>query len=75
MSAKSASDVRRFHATLETFFTRDLVEAELRIPWNRQQLRATIFADCQVLEERAEADAAVFRVKAHPDTIARLGGA
>jgi len=74
MSAKIESDVRRFHATLEAFFTRDLVEAELRIPWNRQQLRATIFADCQVLEERAEADAAVFRVKAHPDTIARLGG-
>ena len=74
MSAKSESDVRRFHATLEAFFTRDLVEAELRIPWNRQQLRAAIFTDCQVLEERAEADAAVFRVKAHPDTIARLSG-
>jgi GTP-binding protein HflX len=74
MSAKSESDVRRFHATLEAFFTRDLVEVELRIPWSRQQLRAAIFTDCQVLEERAEADAAVFRVKAHPDTIARLSG-
>ena len=74
MSAKSEAHVRTFHAALEEFFSRDLVETELRIPWDRQQLRAAIFADCHVLEERAEADAAVFRVKAHPETIARLAG-
>ena len=58
---------------LAAFFTRDLVEAELRVPWDRQQLRGEIFAACEVVEERAEADAAVFRVRAHPETIARLG--
>jgi GTP-binding protein HflX len=74
LSAKDAADVARLHAALAAFFTRDLVEAELRVPWDRQQLRGEIFTACEVVEERAEADAAVFRVRAHRDTIARLGG-
>jgi len=74
MSAKSASDVARLHAKLAAFFARDLVEAELRVPWDRQQLRGEIFAACEVIEERADTDGAVFRVRAHRDTIARLGG-
>ena len=72
MSGKDPADVARLHAALAAFFGRDLVEAELRVPWDRQQLRGEIFAACEVVEERAEADAAVFRVRAHPDTIARL---
>jgi GTP-binding protein HflX len=72
ISAKREPDVARLHAHFVEFFTRDLVEAELRIPWDRQQLRGEIFQSCQVLEERAEEDAAVFHVRAHPDTIARL---
>ena len=51
----------------------DLVEAELRVPWDRQHLRGEIFGACEVVEERAEADAAVFRVRANRETIARLG--
>jgi GTP-binding protein HflX len=74
VSAKSAADVARLHAKLAAFFTRDLVEAELRVPWDRQQLRGEIFAACEVVEERADTDGAVFRVRAHRDTIARLGG-
>jgi GTP-binding protein HflX len=74
MSAKDEADVARLHAQLRVFFTRDLVEAELRVPWDRQQLRGEIFAACEVVEERTETDAAVFRVRAHRDTIARLGG-
>jgi GTP-binding protein HflX len=66
--------VARLHAALAAFFTRDLVEAELRVPWDGQQLRGEIFAACEVVDERAEADAAVFRVRAHPETIARLAG-
>ena len=60
-------------AELTAFFTRDLVEAELRVPWDRQHLRGEIFGACEVVEEWAEADAAVFRVRAHRETIARLG--
>jgi GTP-binding protein HflX len=72
LSAKDASDVARLHGQLAAFFARDLVEAELRVPWDRQQLRGAIFADCEVVEERAEADAAVFRVRAPRHTIDRL---
>jgi GTPase len=73
LSAKRPADVVRLHATLVAFFTRDLVEAELRVPWDRQQLRGEIFDACEVVEERAEPDAAVFRVRARRETIARLG--
>jgi GTP-binding protein HflX len=75
MSARDAADVARLRARLVAFFTRDLVEAELRVPWDRQHLRGEIFDACQVVEERAEADAAVFRVRAPRETIARLEGA
>jgi GTP-binding protein HflX len=74
MSAKSIADVARLHAALAAFFTGDMVEAELRVPWDRQQLRGEIFAACDVLQERAEADAAVFRVRARRETIASLEG-
>jgi len=73
MSAKDPADVARLHARFAAFFTRDLVEAELRVPWDRQHLRGEIFAACEVVDERAEADGAVFRVRARPETIARLG--
>ena len=72
MSAKDPADVARLHAVLAAFFARDLVEAELRVPWDRQQLRGEIFAACEVVEERAEPDAAVFRVRGRPGTIDRL---
>ena len=72
VSAKSAADVARLHAKFAAFFARDLVEAELRVPWDRQQLRGEIFAACEVVEERADADGAVFRVRGHPGTIERL---
>jgi GTP-binding protein HflX len=72
MSAKNPADVARLHAALAAFFGRDLEEAELRVPWDRQQLRGEIFAACEVVEERAEAEAAVFRVRADAETIARL---
>ena len=74
ISAKDPADVARLHAALAAFFARDRIEAELRVPWDRQQLRGEIFAACEVVEERAEADGAVFRVRADRDTIARLGG-
>jgi GTP-binding protein HflX len=72
MSAKRAPDVARLHERIAAFFAHGLVEAELRVPWDRQQLRGEIFAACEVVEERAEPDAAVFRVRARPETIARL---
>jgi GTP-binding protein HflX len=72
MSAKDPADVARLHAALAAFFARDMVEAELRVPWDRQQLRGEIFAACEVVEERADADGAIFRVRGTQGAIDRL---
>src|SRR3989440_3421145 len=53
MSAKSQDDIARLREAISAFFQKDLVEAELFLPWSAQNLRGQIFATCTVLEERA----------------------
>jgi len=71
ISARQPADVARLHARLQAFFARELVEGEVRVPYDRQQLRGEIFADCEVLGERYEDDAVVFQVRARPEALAR----
>jgi GTP-binding protein HflX len=71
MSARQPADVARLHAWLQAFFARELVEGEVRVPYDRQQLRGEIFATCEVLGERYEDDAVVFQVRARPEALAR----
>ncbi len=63
MSARNPDDVARLHQAILGFFQKDLVEAELFLPWTAQQLRGALFARCEVLEERAEEEGAYFRVR------------
>ncbi len=63
MSARREADVATLHAEIRAFFQKDLVEAELFLPWSAQQLRGKIFASCEVLEERADDEGAFFRVR------------
>ncbi|MEQ1661203.1 MAG: GTPase HflX [Thiobacillus sp.] len=63
MSARRPDDVAQLHRTLVEFFQRDLVEAELFLPWSAQQLRGEIFAHCEVLNERADEAGAFFSVR------------
>jgi GTP-binding protein HflX len=72
MSARNPEDVARLRLTLVEFFSRDLVEDEVRVPYDRQQLRGDIYTHCQVLEERYDEQAVIFRVRAHPQQLARL---
>jgi GTP-binding protein HflX len=72
MSARVPGDVQLLHAAIVRFFQRDLVEAELFLPWSAQQLRGKIFAGCEVLDERADNDGAFLRVRADPATLAAL---
>ena len=72
MSARREGDVAKLHAAIVAFFQRDLVEAELFLPWSAQQLRGEIFAHCKVLEERADSEGAFFRVRGDPDTVKGL---
>ena len=63
MSARNPEDVAKLHKAIVAFFQRDLVEAELFLPWSAQQLRGAIFATCEVLAERAEEEGAFFQVR------------
>jgi GTP-binding protein HflX len=75
MSARRPADVARLRERLVGFFNRDLVEGEVRVPYDRQQLRGEIFAACEVLGERYNDDAVIFRVRAHPALLERLQAA
>jgi GTP-binding protein HflX len=72
MSAKREADVARLHEAIVAFFQRHLVEAELFLPWSAQKLRGQIFATCTVLEERADAEGAVLRVRGEAEAVERL---
>jgi GTP-binding protein HflX len=75
LSARRPGDVTRLREHLLTFFARDLVEGEVRVPYDRQQLRGEIFAGCEVLGERYEDGGVIFRVRAHPSMLERLRAA
>jgi GTPase len=74
-SARRPEDVADLRRAIITFFDRQLVEAELRIPHSRQELRGEIFTHCHVLEERYEENVVVFRVRTAPAHLARLRAA
>jgi GTP-binding protein HflX len=67
--------VARLRTRLIAFFARDLVSGEVRVPYDRQQLRGEIFASCEVLGERYQEDAVIFDVRAHPAVLERLRAA
>jgi GTPase len=73
MSAKREGDIARLREAIVAFFQRDLVEAELFLPWSAQNLRGEIFASCKVLEERADGEGAFLRVRGDAEAVRRLG--
>ena len=72
MSAKRSTDVAMMHETIRKFFQKDLIEAELFLPWTAQNLRGKIFAECEVLSERADDNGAFLRVRGESATITDL---
>jgi GTP-binding protein HflX len=72
MSARREGDVSRLHEAIAAFFQRDLVEAELFLPWAAQKMRGEVFATCKVLEERADGEGAFLRVRGEPEAVKRL---
>src|SRR6476646_2876187 len=57
-SARREGDIAKLHEAIGAFFQRDLVEAELFLPWAAQKVRGEIFATCKVLAERADGEGA-----------------
>jgi GTPase len=72
MSAKRETDVAKLHDAIAAYFQRDLVEAELFLPWSAQNLRGEIFATCKVLEEHTDDKGAFMRVRGDPEAVKRL---
>jgi len=66
MSARREGDVTKLREAIAAFFERDLVEAELFLPWSAQNLRGEIFASCKVLEERSDTEGTFLRVRGDP---------
>jgi GTP-binding protein HflX len=72
MSARREGDVEELREAIRAFFRRNLVEAELFLPWSAQKLRGEIFATCEVLEERADGEGVFLRVRGEPEAVRRL---
>ncbi len=72
MSARREGDVGRLRDAIVAHFQRDLVEAELFLPWSAQKLRAEIFAKFDVIEERARNDGTSIRVRGEPEAVNQL---
>jgi GTP-binding protein HflX len=72
MSARRDGDVAKLRAAIVAYFQKDLVEAELFLPWAAQKMRGEIFGSCQVLEERAGNDGAYLRVRGEKEAVQRL---
>ncbi len=72
MSARRPDEVARLRQKIVTFFQRDLVEAELFLPWSAQQLRKEIYANCEIIEERADEAGAYFTVRGDPRALDEL---
>ncbi len=69
MSARRTGDVASLREAIIGFFRQGLVEAELFLPWSEQQARGAIFATCEVLEERADGEGAVLRIRGERETV------
>jgi GTP-binding protein HflX len=69
MSARREGDVAKLHAAVLAFFQRDLVEADIFLPWSEQKLRGNIFADFEVLDERADEAGTLFRIRGEPGAV------
>jgi GTP-binding protein HflX len=72
MSARREGDIGRLREAIRAFFQRNLIEAELFLPWSAQKMRGQIFATCTVLEERADGEGAFLRVRGEPEDVERL---
>jgi GTP-binding protein HflX len=72
MSARREGDITKLHEAIAGFFQRDLVEAELFLPWAAQKVRGEIFATCKVLAERADGEGAFLRVRGTAEAVKRL---
>ncbi len=69
MSARREGDVANLQAAIRTFFQKDLVDAEIFLPWSAQHLRGEIFANYEVLEERSDGEGTFFKIRGEAEAV------
>ncbi|HVJ22960.1 MAG TPA: GTPase HflX [Burkholderiales bacterium] len=72
MSARNEADIATLREAIIAFFERDLIEAEIFLPWSAQNRRGEIFSNCKVLEERSDGEGAFLRVRGESEAVRRL---
>ncbi len=72
VSAKDAVDVAALREHILAFCERDMVEAELFVPYAKQRVVGAAHGSCRVLSERHDEEGTRLRVRGRPETLARL---
>ncbi|MSQ53000.1 MAG: GTPase HflX [Betaproteobacteria bacterium] len=72
ISARRAADIQKLGEAIIAFFQAGLVEDDIFLPWSAQKLRGEIFSSCTVLNEQADGEGALLRIRGEPETVKRL---
>jgi GTP-binding protein HflX len=72
MSAKDAGDVARLRALIIDYFEQSMQDEEFVIPYAKQRLVAELHEEARVLSETYDETGTLVRVRALPETLARL---
>jgi GTP-binding protein HflX len=72
LSAKNAADVQALRRTLIEFFEHAMIDEDLVVPYDKQRLVSEIHEEARVLSEEYDEQGARLRVRALPETLARL---
>jgi len=75
LSARDPADVARLRARIVAYFQRDMVEAELFVPYARQRVVGEAHACAEVLAATHDEHGTRLRLRATPEVLARLRGA
>jgi GTPase len=72
LSARRDGDIHKLRGRLLDFFRRDFVDAEIFVAWSEQKLRSSIFESVEVLEERADEEGTLLRIRGEPGIVNAL---
>lgn len=72
LSAKEPEDIRALHDRLVAWFERDMVDAEVFVPYSEPARAAAIHETCRVLWETHGDEGTTLKIRARPETIARF---
>ncbi len=75
LSSRDPADVAALRSRIVAFFERDMVEAELLVPYAKQRVVSEAHATARVLSEAHDEGGTKLRVRATPETLARLRAA